>query len=66
MFDLETRVLGDRNVVAPGRSREVECFGTGEPSGQECSSDTEGTGSRDGLSDGKSVLDDRLRVFTVG
>lgn len=66
MLDLESRVLGDRDMVTPSRSREVYSLGTGEPSCQECSSDTKGTGSRDGLRDGESVLDNWLGVFTVG
>jgi hypothetical protein len=65
LLDLKTRVFGDRDVVSPSRSRQVKSLGAGEESSKESGTDTESTGTRDGLGDGESVLDDWLRVFTV-
>jgi hypothetical protein len=81
VLDLETRVLGDRDVVTPGRSREVNGLGSRVVSSQESSSDSQSTGTRNRLGDGElsrqqvlallernthSVLDKRLRVLSVG
>lgn len=52
-LDLETRVLGDGNVVAPCWRRQVDGLGAGVVSGKEGSADAEGTGTGDGLSDGE-------------
>lgn len=51
-LDLESRILHDRDVVAPGRSREVDGLGVGVEALEERSSDAKSSSARDGLSDG--------------
>lgn len=45
LFQLETRVLHDRNVVAPGGVGDVDLLGVGVELVQEGSADAEGTGT---------------------
>jgi hypothetical protein len=64
--DFEARVLENRRVVSPRRSRQEDLLGTGVEALQERATDTEGTGSRDGLGDGNAALGQRSRVGSVG
>lgn len=52
-LDLEARVLGDGDVVAPCGRGEVDGLGAGVVSSKEGGSDSEGTRSGDGLRDGE-------------
>lgn len=52
VVDLKARIFENWDVVAPGGGGDKNLLAGGEPLGKELSSDTESTGSRDGLGDG--------------
>lgn len=53
LLDLQTRVLGNGNVVTPSRSGKIYGLGAREPPGKESGTDSEGTSTGDRLSDCK-------------
>lgn len=55
LLDLKTGVVEDGFVVGPRRLRDVDLLLTREELGEESSSNTESTGTRDGLGDGDAV-----------
>lgn len=52
VLDFQSGIFGDRNVVAPRRSRKVKRLGAGVESGEEGGTDPESTSTRDRLGDG--------------
>jgi hypothetical protein len=55
LLDLKTGVVEDSLVVSPRRLRDVDLLLAREELGEESSSDTKSTGTRDGLGDGDAV-----------
>jgi hypothetical protein len=51
-LDLQSRILEDGNVVAPGRGRKVDGLGVGVVTLEEGSGDAKSSSARDGLGDG--------------
>ncbi len=49
LFDSQTSVFSQWDVISPGRSWQIEVFATREKSCQECCSNTQGAGTRDSL-----------------
>ena len=52
LLNFQSGILGDGDVVSPGRSRHVQSLGTWEESGQEGGSDPQSTSTGNGLGDG--------------
>lgn len=55
LLDLQTRVLEDGSVVGPGRGGNVNLLVAGVPTGEEFTTDPQGTGAGDGLCDDQAV-----------
>jgi hypothetical protein len=52
MLDLQTRVLGNRDMITPSRGGQVKSLGAGEESSKEGSTDSKSTGTGNRLGDG--------------
>ena len=66
LFNLQARVLEDSVVVGPARVREVDLFRVGIEALQESTTDSQGTGTRNGLGDDEAVLLNGRGVLTIG
>lgn len=55
LLDLKTGMVEDGLVVSPRRGRDVDLLLAGEELLEESSTNTEGTGTRDGLGDGDAI-----------
>ena len=66
LLDLQSRVFGNRNMVAPCGCGEVDGLGAGVKAGQEGGADPQGAGAGDTLGDGESVFFERGGIFAVG
>lgn len=59
LLDFKTRILEDRNVVAPCRSRQIDALGVRVETLKESSANSERTSTTDGLSDGNAAFFER-------
>ena len=65
LLDLETRVLGNGNVVAPCRPRQVDGLCMRVEPGQKGHTDPQCTSSRDGLGGSDSLFLDRCAILAI-
>jgi len=66
LLDLEAGVLEDGAVVGPAGGRKVDLLRAGVEALKESTTDSQGTGAGDGLSDDEAVLLEDGRIGTVG
>jgi hypothetical protein len=64
LLQVKTSVLHDRDMVTPGRVRNDDVLGMGEPGVQESSTNTESTSTGDGLGNGKLLTRNIYYVST--
>lgn len=65
LLDFKTRVLEDRNMVAPRRCRQVNGLGVRVETLKESSADSKSAGTTDRLGDGNATFFERCAVFAV-